>query len=89
MPNAIEALTIVKPDTVIRWHRAGFRSCWRWRSAADQLSCWKIRRLIRKMSIAKALWERQTWALQQVRQLSLGYPCFEINAESSNAIACG
>ena len=49
----------------------------------------EIRRLIRKMSIAKALWERQTWALQQVRQLSLGYPCFEINAESSNAIACG
>src|SRR6516164_9148901 len=26
VPNAITALTIVKPDTVIRWHRAGFRS---------------------------------------------------------------
>jgi hypothetical protein len=24
-PNTIKALTIVKPDTVIRWHRAGFR----------------------------------------------------------------
>src|ERR1700739_3407212 len=32
VPNAIKALTIVKPDTVIRWHRAGFRSYWRWKS---------------------------------------------------------
>jgi len=33
VPNAIKALTtIVKPDTVIRWHHAGFRSYWRWRS---------------------------------------------------------
>src|SRR5437879_12292138 len=29
VPNTIKALTIVKPDTVIRWHRAGFRSYWR------------------------------------------------------------
>ena len=26
------ALAIVKPDTVIRWHRAGFRAYWRWKS---------------------------------------------------------
>ena len=32
VPNTIKALTIVKPDTVIRWHRAGFRSYWRWKS---------------------------------------------------------
>jgi hypothetical protein len=31
-PNTIKALTIVKPDTVIRWHRAGFRLYWRWKS---------------------------------------------------------
>jgi len=31
MPNAIEALKIVKPDTVIRWRRADFRSYWRWK----------------------------------------------------------
>src|SRR5262249_11632665 len=29
VPNAIKALTIVRPDTVIRWHRAGFRSACR------------------------------------------------------------
>ncbi|MDA9438862.1 hypothetical protein XH98_06970 [Bradyrhizobium sp. CCBAU 51745] len=31
-PNTIKALTIVQPDTVIRWHRAGFRMYWRWKA---------------------------------------------------------
>src|SRR5882724_1106327 len=26
------ALTIVKPDTLIRWHRRGFRMFWKWKS---------------------------------------------------------
>src|ERR1700747_1507067 len=32
VPSTIEALTIVRADTVIRWHRAGFRSYWRRKS---------------------------------------------------------
>src|SRR5712672_2037475 len=31
-PKICEALAIVKPDTLVRWHRAGFRSYWRWKS---------------------------------------------------------
>ena len=31
-PNVLEALKILKPATVIRWHRAGFRAYWRWKS---------------------------------------------------------
>src|SRR5882757_538781 len=31
-PKICDALAIVKPDTLVRWHRAGFRSYWRWRS---------------------------------------------------------
>ncbi|MCX5914306.1 MAG: hypothetical protein NTV04_20530 [Deltaproteobacteria bacterium] len=27
-----ESLTIVRPDTVVRWHRASFRICWNWPS---------------------------------------------------------
>ena len=27
-----DVLVIVKPETVISWHRAGFRLYWRWRS---------------------------------------------------------
>src|ERR1700756_3554637 len=32
VPNTIKALTILRPETVVRWHRAGFRSYWRWKS---------------------------------------------------------
>jgi hypothetical protein len=38
-PGVLNALVIVKPETVIRWHRAGFRLFWRWKSdvaAADR-----------------------------------------------------
>src|SRR5262249_5167801 len=55
VPNAIKALTIVKPDTVIRWHRAGFRSYWRWKSrnrCGRPTVLLEIRRLIRETSIA-------------------------------------
>ena len=31
-PNVVDALKIIKPETVIRWHRAGFRAYWRWKS---------------------------------------------------------
>ena len=31
-PKVYDALAIVRPDTVIRWHRAGFRFYWRWKS---------------------------------------------------------
>ena len=33
-PSALSALTIVQPETVVRWHRAGFRWYWRWRSGS-------------------------------------------------------
>ena len=59
VPNTIKALTIVKPDTVIRWHRAGFRLYWRWKSSrrcGRPAVTLEIRRLIREMSIANPLW---------------------------------
>ena len=31
-PDVLEALKIVKPETVLRWHRAGFRFYWRWKA---------------------------------------------------------
>jgi len=31
-PRWVDALIIVKPETVVGWHRAGFRRYWRWRS---------------------------------------------------------
>ncbi|HWL73598.1 MAG TPA: hypothetical protein VNQ74_06985, partial [Burkholderiaceae bacterium] len=58
-PNARHALAVVRPETVVRWHRAGFRSYWRWKSRGwpgrPALSA-EIRKLIREMSIANPLW---------------------------------
>jgi hypothetical protein len=31
-PSVLGAIAIVRPETIVRWHRAGFRAYWRWRS---------------------------------------------------------
>jgi hypothetical protein len=31
-PRILDANTIVKPETVVRWHRMGFAAYWRWKS---------------------------------------------------------
>jgi hypothetical protein len=58
-PKVLGALAIVKPETVIKWHRAGFRSYWRWKSrrrGGRPAVSPEIRKLIREMSIANPLW---------------------------------
>jgi putative transposase len=55
-----EALIIVKPDTVVSWHRAGFRLFWRWRSRPRQAGrpkvAGEIRQLIRRMRAENPTW---------------------------------
>ena len=34
-PLFLDAIIIVQPETVIRWHRRGFRAYWRWKSATS------------------------------------------------------
>jgi len=29
-PTVLDAVTIVRPETIVRWHWAGFRTFWRW-----------------------------------------------------------
>ena len=58
-PGVLDALKILKPQTVIRWHRAGFRTYWRWKSrprGGRPKTPADIRQLIRDMSIANLLW---------------------------------
>src|SRR6516165_6827177 len=31
-PSIVEAMTTIRPETLVRWHRAGFRRYWRWKS---------------------------------------------------------
>src|SRR5258708_20048151 len=58
-PKVCDALAIVKPETIVRWHRAGFRSYWRWKSrphGGRPTVPLEIRRLIREMSTTNPLW---------------------------------
>jgi hypothetical protein len=54
------ALVIVQPDTVARWHRAGFRLLWRWKSRArtpvERDVSPEVKQLIRRMAKANPLW---------------------------------
>jgi len=50
-PSLLDAITIVQPETVIRWHRRGFRAYWRWKSrhvgGRPRIDC-EMRALIRR-----------------------------------------
>jgi hypothetical protein len=58
-PSVLGAIAIVRPETVVRWHRAGFRAYWRWRSrnrvGRPKVSI-ELRTLIGEMSCANRLW---------------------------------
>jgi hypothetical protein len=58
-PTILKILTIIRPETVVRWHRAGFRCYWRWKSRPQggrpQIDT-ELRGLIRRMSVENALW---------------------------------
>jgi hypothetical protein len=58
-PSILKAITIIRPETVVRWHRAGFRRYWRWKSRSlggrPQIDA-GLRALIRRMSIDNRLW---------------------------------
>jgi hypothetical protein len=56
-PSILQVLTI-RPATLVRWHRAGFRRYWRWKSCPlggrPQIET-ELRVLIRQMSIENPL----------------------------------
>jgi len=58
-PSILQVLTIIRPETLMRWHRAGFRRYWRWKSCPrggrPQIDT-ELRALIRRMSIENSLW---------------------------------
>jgi hypothetical protein len=57
-PSILQVLTIIRPETLVRWHRAGFRCYWRWKSlrreGRPQIET-ELRALIRRMSIENPL----------------------------------
>src|SRR6202043_549451 len=56
-PRCLDTMVLVKPATVIQWHRQGFRLYWRWRSRSGRPSVDReVRDLIRQMNAANPLW---------------------------------
>ena len=58
-PSLLKVLTIIRPETLVRWHRAGFRCYWRWKSrplGGRPLIDTELRVLIRRMSVENPLW---------------------------------
>jgi transposase InsO family protein len=60
LPNWREVLVIVKPETVVGWHRKGFRLYWTWKSGRRRdgrpTVPREVRDLIRRMSRENPLW---------------------------------
>src|SRR6266511_1895451 len=58
-PELLNLAQVVKPETILRWHRAGFKAFWRWKSGT-RVGRPKIdrglRELIRRMSGENPLW---------------------------------
>src|ERR1700721_1663801 len=58
-PSILQVLAIIRPETLVRWHRAGFRCYWRWKSrplgGRPQIET-ELRALIRQMSMENPLW---------------------------------
>ena len=58
-PNLLDLSQVVKPETILRWRRAGFRAFWRWKSrhrAGRPKINRELRDLIRRMSKENPLW---------------------------------
>jgi hypothetical protein len=59
-PSVLKAITIIRPETLVRWHRARFRAVlaleiWLvWRPPEDR--CGELRALIRRISAENPLW---------------------------------
>src|SRR5467141_2718093 len=58
-PRILDAITTVRPETVVRWHRMGFTAYWRWKSrprGGRPRIGKEVRDLIRRMSFENPLW---------------------------------
>ena len=58
-PSVLKAMMVIRPETLVRWHRAGFRRYWRWKSRSaggrPQIHA-ELRALIWRMSVDNRLW---------------------------------
>ena len=68
-----QLLVIVKPETLIRWHRKGFRLFWRWKSRAPGRPAIpaNVQRLIATMATANRTWGEERIAAELLVKLGI------------------
>lgn len=65
-PGWRQALVIVQPDTIIRWHRAGFKCYWKWISRSHRLAGRKpVSKELREL-ICRMMAENPTWGAPRI-----------------------
>src|SRR6516162_5784931 len=70
--NWRDAFVVVQPKTLIRWHRAGFRLLWHWKSKPGRPPIpAELRRLIREMSRDNLLWGEERIANELLVKLGI------------------
>jgi len=70
--NWRSALVVVQPETLIRWHRAGWRLLWRWKSRPGRPPIpLELRKLIRRMAIENPTWGEERIANELLLKLGL------------------
>jgi hypothetical protein len=71
-PSVLKVITIIRSETLVRWHRAGFRRYWRWKSRSlggrPKIDA-DLRALIRRISVDNPLWgcSAHPWRVAQAR----------------------
>ena len=68
-----EALVVVKPDTLVLWHRKGFRLFWRWKSRPKGRPTLpeELKKLIAEMAVANITWGEERIAHELLVKLGV------------------
>jgi hypothetical protein len=73
-PSLLGATQVVQPEIILRWHRAGFRAFWRWKSQKRRAGRPKIDRGLRELNRQMSR-ENPTWGASRIHGelLMLGF----------------
>jgi len=73
-PSVLKAITVIRPETLVRWHRAGFSRYWHWKSRSlggrPQIEA-DLRALIWRMSIENLLWGACPWRIRNYAAIGI------------------
>jgi hypothetical protein len=75
-PSLLGLSRVVQPDTILRWHRAGFRAYWRWKSRGRPARPRVSRELASAPLTSPAIWTLVSFILADVpKEIRENSPC--------------